>query len=186
MNATIAAPTAVQMTLHEVLFPLRGSDCCGWHSQLGTLFPDLKRAEAMALYRVEGTVARVRSVLPFVRSRQQVRLEIAEGAEYAFKLRANTIKAQRQEDGRKSRDVPDHDWDGWLDRHRPGFEVVSLWMRQAPKAVGSRDGRLMTHTGVDYEGVLRCTDPMALAQAVAHGVGSAKCWGFGMLMLEAL
>lgn len=180
----IAAP--VQVVLYEVLFPLRGFDCCSWHSQIGTLFPDLKRAEAMALYRAEGTVARVRSVLPFGRARRTVTLDLVEGAEYAFKLRGNTIKAQRQEDGRKSRDVPEHDWDRWLDRHRPGFDVVSVWKRQAPKAVGSRDGHLMTHTGVDYEGVLRVLDAHALAAAIAHGVGTAKCWGFGMLMVEAL
>lgn len=182
----IAAPATVNVAIHELLFPLRGYDCNSWHSQIGTVFPDLKRAEAAVLYRVEGTVARIRSVIPFERARSFIDLELVDGAEYAFQLRANTVKAERQGDGIKSKDVPDPDWDGWLAKRTSGFEIVNVWKRMAPKTTGSRDGKLMTHTGVDYAGVLRCTDAALLAEVVGKGIGSAKCWGFGMLMLEAL
>lgn len=177
---------AVQVALHEVLFPLRGHDIDSVHRQTQTLIPDLKRCDAKLLYRVEGTVARCRSVIPFERARNLLEVELEVGNHYAFQLRANTVKAVRQEDGKVSKRVPDHDWDGWIAQRSHGFEIVSLWKRQAPKAVGIRGGHMITFTGVDYAGILRCTDVDELHRALTEGIGHGKAYGFGMLILEAL
>ena len=39
------------------------------------------------------------------------------------------------------------------------------------------------HHGVDFEGVLRMTDPKGFADAFHKGIGSAKGFGFGLLVL---
>lgn len=42
------------------------------------------------------------------------------------------------------------------------------------------------HYGVDFQGVLRVTDPKAFADAFCKGIGSAKGFGFGLLTLVPL
>jgi CRISPR system Cascade subunit CasE len=39
----------------------------------------------------------------------------------------------------------------------------------------------MAHTGVDFDGVLRVTDPALFTQSLAAGIGAGKAWGFGLL-----
>jgi CRISPR system Cascade subunit CasE len=47
-------------------------------------------------------------------------------------------------------------------------------------------GKLGLHTGVEFNGYLRVTDPDKFRDAFIHGVGSAKAFGFGMLVLAPL
>jgi CRISPR system Cascade subunit CasE len=42
------------------------------------------------------------------------------------------------------------------------------------------------HHGVDFEGVLRVTDPKTFADAFHKGIGSAKGFGFGLLTIVPL
>ena len=39
------------------------------------------------------------------------------------------------------------------------------------------------HGGVQFRGVLEVTDPVKFAQAHSKGIGSAKAFGFGLLLL---
>lgn len=45
------------------------------------------------------------------------------------------------------------------------------------------DAAVQTHFGVDFQGHLLVTDPDALADTLAKGIGAGKAFGFGMLML---
>jgi CRISPR system Cascade subunit CasE len=47
-------------------------------------------------------------------------------------------------------------------------------------------GRPIRHSIVDYEGALTITDPSALARSLASGVGKARAYGCGLLMLRPL
>ncbi len=47
-------------------------------------------------------------------------------------------------------------------------------------------GQLGLHTGVEFQGMLRVTDREKLRHAFSHGIGSAKAFGFGMLVLAPL
>lgn len=46
--------------------------------------------------------------------------------------------------------------------------------------------RLGLHTGVEFQGLLRVADPAKFRDAFAQGIGSAKAFGFGLLVLAPL
>lgn len=46
------------------------------------------------------------------------------------------------------------------------------------------DGREISVTGIDFEGILRVTDPSAFAAALRGGIGPAKGFGFGLLLVR--
>ena len=42
------------------------------------------------------------------------------------------------------------------------------------------------HSTVDYQGVLTVTDPIRFHEAFTRGIGSAKAFGFGLLVIAPL
>jgi CRISPR system Cascade subunit CasE len=111
-------------------------------------------------------------------------LTFREGQQLRFRLRAN-VTAKR--DGKRHALFREEDQRGWLHRkgRLGGFEPVGFVVQRAHSAV-SRPAppakpKTQTHYGVDYEGVLRVTDPDKLAGALASGIGPAKAYGFGLL-----
>lgn len=176
------------LILHDIIFPVGGFDCDGWHRQIQTLFPDMTREQAGYTYRIYGTVARVRSQGPTLKS-SKVSIPLERGRQYLFELRGNTVKKIPHKDGGKnSVRVPEKDWTAWLMRQQKGFVVRSFQPRVAPKAVGIRkdNGFKMTFTGVDFAGILECTDEVEMALALANGLGPGKPYGFGQLLVEPI
>jgi CRISPR system Cascade subunit CasE len=47
-----------------------------------------------------------------------------------------------------------------------------------------KQGHRGKHIGVDFQGVLRVTDRAAFHYAFETGIGPAKAFGFGLLMLQ--
>ena len=45
-------------------------------------------------------------------------------------------------------------------------------------------GRSIRFSSVDYEGLLEVTDPRRLIETLAHGVGRAKAFGCGLMLLR--
>lgn len=65
-----------------------------------------------------------------------------------------------------------------------GFAVVELRVTPLGKLGGrSPSGDTLTHTGADFDGLLRVTDPDLLLGALHSGIGAGKAWGFGLLSL---
>lgn len=52
--------------------------------------------------------------------------------------------------------------------------------------IGRKAGSPIRHSVIDYEGVLEVADPVALLSAVREGVGKARAYGCGLLMLRPL
>jgi CRISPR system Cascade subunit CasE len=75
----------------------------------------------------------------------------------------------------------------WLQRKadKAGFAFEQDSLRTVP--VGRRlfhkgkEGHFAHHTGVDFQGFLRVTDPAAFRRAFRNGIGPAKSFGFGLL-----
>lgn len=69
----------------------------------------------------------------------------------------------------------------WLDRKAltHGFRVEAVQTRDVRRVAG-RGTRMVWHQ-VGYEGVLTVMDSDAFTQAIRHGIGSAKAFGFGLL-----
>lgn len=75
----------------------------------------------------------------------------------------------------------------WLERkgRQHGFRVCeeTLFIGKPEDHVFSKGGMIGKHVGVEFSGVLEVVDRELLAQAFVNGIGTAKGFGFGMLMI---
>ena len=118
---------------------------------------------------------------------------------YRFSLRANPTWKQTSKgpDGRRNgqgKRVPLHEPDDlneWMARKASasGF-TLDLSLRTVPLGLrhfaNEKERRLGTLHIVDFEGVLRVTNQPAFESAFANGLGSAKAFGCGLLVLQPL
>lgn len=116
---------------------------------------------------------------------------------YRFDLRANpTRKVGKLDPGGKSTKngqrkplTCQEDQLAWLNRKadESGFRLIEMpdiSVRQ-DQMFRKRDGRGV-HTGVRVRGTLEVTDQPRFEQAFYQGIGSAKGFGFGMLLLQPI
>ena len=132
------------------------------------------------------------------------------GSAYRFSLVANPTRKGRVvgEDGaravqgkrafithREDRDVPGGKPQAgllsWLARKADagGFMLpdrAAVRTVPRPRAYFNKGGKLGLHGGVEFQGALRVIDPAKFRAAFIHGIGSAKAFGFGMLVLAPL
>lgn len=78
----------------------------------------------------------------------------------------------------------------WIDPFAEEPDESKVEVRVTPlnyvtgrKGITENQTQRIDHYGVDFDGVLRVTDPEAFTQTVVQGVGSAKGFGFGLLSL---
>jgi len=79
----------------------------------------------------------------------------------------------------------------WLQRKAEsgGFQVSADSLRTLPRGQEyfHKDRRSHgTHTAVEFQGELTVTDPTQFRVTVASGIGSAKAFGFGLLVLAPI
>lgn len=78
----------------------------------------------------------------------------------------------------------------WFERKASegGFKVDSKTIRTIPRGreFFFKPGQHGVHTAVEFQGDLSVTDPKKFRSTVAMGVGSAKAFGFGLLVLAPL
>ena len=120
-------------------------------------------------------------------------------ARYRFSLLANPTKmlrvdnpdGTRKKNGRRVPLTQRADLIGWLKRKAEagGFAVDEESLRTLPRGreyfhkPGSGHG---THSAVEFQGELTNLNPVQLRATVAAGIGSAKAFGFGLLVLAPL
>lgn len=115
---------------------------------------------------------------------------------YAFDLRANPVKClvQRNEQGERKRHgkrvplIQPEELRAWIDRkgQAGGFQVVAdkpLEIGPMVKSHFRKKEQAACHGGVQFRGVLEVTDPKQFTETYYAGVGSAKGFGFGLLLL---
>ena len=119
------------------------------------------------------------------------------GQRLAFMLTANPVKtisdAQREAKPDKQSEkcrvplIKEEDQRLWLARKLAGAAIVEansilphapLYFRK-----GNRGGKLVTTT---FEGVLRVSDPASLAALLENGIGPAKAFGCGLLLVRRI
>ena len=117
---------------------------------------------------------------------------------YRFSLLANPTRklaAPRNADGkrRNAKRIPiskREDLLAWLERKaaQHGFTLIPEEIRTIPQPRQPfvKAGQAGLHTATEFTGILTVTDPELLRQAFAHGIGSAKAFGFGMLCLSPI
>ena len=75
----------------------------------------------------------------------------------------------------------------WLERKglQHGFRVLSAEVVRSDVAKTERpDGGVMVHLWADFRGGLEVTEPALFSECLTHGVGSAKAFGFGLMMVS--
>jgi CRISPR system Cascade subunit CasE len=113
---------------------------------------------------------------------------------YSFKLTANpTIKkiqfdekGNRKKQGKRIPIVKEEDLLGWIERKlsKIGAEKKSLRI-SSPQVISSyKRGTRITHSSVEYTGILEVKDNKVFKQAIKQGIGSAKGFGFGLMLLK--
>jgi len=122
---------------------------------------------------------------------------------YRFQLRANPTKklsvdnadGTRKKNGRRVPLTTPGELAPWLERKAEagGFRVHGLAPdAEEPCAISpaqrfyfhrEKDGHRGLHAGVDFSGLLEVTDPARFHETFRGGIGSAKAFGFGLLII---
>ena len=118
---------------------------------------------------------------------------------YAFDLRANPSKClvQRDEQGKRKKNgkrvplINPDELRAWIVRkgEAGGFRIVeNRPLETGPMVKGHfhKKDHAACHGGVQFRGVLEVTDPKQFTETYYAGVGSAKGFGFGLLLLAPI
>ena len=117
---------------------------------------------------------------------------------YAFQLCVNPTKkvAKLKPDGTKTKNgrrVPlrtREEMLAWISRkgEQGGFTVDTETTRTYSRGreYFQRQGVSGLHSAMEYEGVLTVTDPFTFHQTFTRGIGSAKAFGFGLLVIAPI
>jgi CRISPR system Cascade subunit CasE len=116
-------------------------------------------------------------------------------ARYAFQLCANPTKkiSKGSQDGKltkNGRRIPlnrREDLLEWINRKgfQGGFTVDEATLRTSPRGreYFEKRGKSGLHNAVEFAGILAVTEPVKFHESFTHGIGSAKAFGFGLLVI---
>lgn len=108
---------------------------------------------------------------------------------YRFQLRVNPT-FRRKKDGRRLAIYDEARLRVWLARKADasGFAIEddTLDVSAPVDETCKKDGHKVKHVAVDFAGVLRVTERPRFTTSFNTGIGSAKGFGFGLLMLQPL
>lgn len=117
---------------------------------------------------------------------------------YAFQLCANPTKkilklgidAQPTKNGKRVPLRTREEYLAWIGRkgERGGFSVEesSLCTFQRGREYFKKKGVLGLHSAVEFQGVLEVVDSGRFRETFEHGIGSAKAFGFGLLVISPM
>lgn len=176
-----------------------GLDSYGQHQAIWKMFPGRDGKARNFLFRVDdmGAIFRVfvlANEKPVFDGRigwrvKEVPPTYFDHKVYRFQLKANPTM-RRKEDGRRLGLFKEDLLFKWMLRKASlnGFEVneKSLVVGAPVEERFRRGATLGKHLGVDFTGVLRVVDKQKFKKAFEEGIGSAKGFGFGLLMLQPL
>jgi CRISPR system Cascade subunit CasE len=183
---------------------LRLRDAYAWHGQLWRAFPNRDGQDRPFLFRIDDKHEAFRILLlapdrpteqPWGRwERKDVKRGFLDHDRYLFQVRANpTVKrvvrdeaGERKKNGRRT-GIYDHDGlRGWIERKaaQSGFELIECSIGPPMETRFVKSGQRGKHIAVDFQGVLRVTDRPVFQNAFQKGIGPAKAFGFGLLMLQ--
>lgn len=117
---------------------------------------------------------------------------------YRFQLRANPTKkvaadnpdGTRKANGRRVPLLTREELVAWLVRKGTsgGFSVRenSLRILRLGREAFEKQGTQGIHSAMEFEGALEVTDARLFHETFAHGIGSAKAFGFGLLVIAPI
>lgn len=122
---------------------------------------------------------------------------LAEGQTWAFRLRANPVKAARDIGKRVGHVTPAQQAEWLLGRaEKAGFTVLTdgevhdpqprLTVSRREKKSFRRDRAIVTLVTAQFDGILRVDDTASLRRALVNGLGRGKAYGCGLLTLASV
>lgn len=106
------------------------------------------------------------------------------------KLRLDNPDGTRKKNGRRVPLTQREELIAWLERKAEagGFAINSDSLRTIPRGreFFHKTGAQGTHTAVEFQGELTVTNPAQFRATVAAGIGSAKAFGFGLLVIAPI
>ena len=114
---------------------------------------------------------------------------------YTFQLCANATKkvtklggdGQPTKNGRRVPLSTREEFVGWITRkgEQGGFAVSEKTLRTFSRGreYFEKQGMRGLHSAVEFQGVLNITDPARFHETFTRGIGSAKAFGFGLLVI---
>ncbi len=176
---------------------LKIRDNYAWHKILWSVFPESDQRKRDFLFRIDDIhphfrvllLSPNRPILPEWGKWQTktVSDKFLMHPRYRFQFRANpTMK--RSVDKRRIGIYAETKLREWLARKASdnGFDVNldDLAVSAPIDTVFRRNGRHGKHVSVDFRGTLKVKDYGQFKEAFHNGIGTAKAFGFGMLMLQ--
>lgn len=180
------------------------SDPYVWHQQLWRAFPGKDGELRKFLFRIDDRREAFRVLVlspepPVVPDwgRWEVR-KVAEGFlshdQYIFQVRANpTIKhvvrdaaGERKKNGRRTGIYDSEKLRAWIGRKalQSGIEILDCSAGPPIHSYFVKERRRGKHIAVDFQGALRVKDRAAFEKTFHTGIGPAKAFGFGLLILQ--
>jgi len=204
--------TQIHVAYDQAVRLLRIRDSYDWHQHLWQAFPGRDGAARDFLVRIDEKEEAYRVLIlsrtPAARpawcpgdnfATKPVPEAFFAHPAYAFSLLANPTKkirsnttGERTKNGRRVPLTTREDLLAWLERKAAasGFVIDAESTQTVPRGreYFHKDKPLTQglHAAVEYRGRLRVTEPVAFRAAVASGIGSAKAFGFGLLVLAPL
>lgn len=143
---------------------------------------------------------------------QQYRPDLRAGDRLVFKLRVNPVVTRKTQRGRRHDVVMDTklkmDWRNLLPEQRPtlaqlAYDAGSHWLLGRAEKLAcefdasvlrvdghdiwrQRHGKKIELSTLDFEGILRVAEPDCFLEALLNGIGPAKAFGCGLLLLRRL
>lgn len=140
------------------------------------------------------------------------RPDLCQGDRFAFKLRVNPVVTRKTERGRRHDVVMDAkrkmDWKSLLPERRPtlaqlAYDAGSQWLLGRAEKIGCAfdtsalrvdghdtwrqyHGKKIELSRLDFEGVLQVTEPARFLEALQDGIGPAKAFGCGLMLVRRL
>ncbi len=179
-------------------------DTYAWHQRLWGAFPAKDGETRDFLFRLDDARDSFRVLLlspeepsPAGWGAWEIKA-VAEGflehERYLFQIRANpTIKrvvrdeaGERKKNGRRDAIYDSEALRAWMERKagQAGFAMLECNPGPATQSFFVKDGHRGKHVAVDFQGVLRVVERDAFRRAFATGIGPAKAFGFGLVMLQ--
>ena len=182
----------------------RLNDSYAWHRAVWEAFPDRPDDNRKFLTKVDDRgrffelmiLSEERPTLPDWGQweTKEIKPTFLEHERYAFNLRANTTvkrvvrdeSGERMKNGRRTAIYKPEELRQWLERkaQQSGFAVEQFDADPPIARPFRKDGKPGKHVRVDFKGILKVTDSSAFKEAFSKGIGPAKAFGFGMLMLQ--
>ena len=174
-------------------------DGYAWHRAIWEAFPGRPDADRDFLFRVDSDgnsfqvlllSSQKPTALPWLTWQTKVVApSFLDHAAYRFQLRANPTM-RRSSDGRRLGIYTEDRLRAWLLRKagQNGFNIPEdvLVVGAPVDETFVRNGTRGKHVAIDFTGVLEVVDRELFRNAFAHGIGAAKSFGFGLLMLQPL